>query len=359
MSEKGVADLSIPWYTGICTGKSPLQKWLEEAMLFMNRKVRENYGQLALQTGLQLDEEDGCLYGQVNGFQVTAYAQNPSYPYLLTLAMSAQRPDGPLTKEEIKQFQGAHKQVAALNQKGFFITSTLKNTLTGRQEVLQERFSNALQDLTQFLRNLGFQNSCQACGAKGDTLACYVSGGYLQLCSQCFSSIQQNKTLMQAQLGQRRENPIGGFVGALLGTLIGVVCIILLSQLGYVAAISGVIMAVCALKGYELLGGKLSKKGIVISLILMLVMTFVGDRIDWAIIVSRGLELDLISSFRSISLLMEERIIEPSSYWGNLILLYLFLLLGAIPTIISTLKNAQNQGKIYRLGQSHNISSGI
>ena len=164
---------------------------------------------------------------------------------------------------------------------------------------------------------------------------------------------------MQAQLGQRRENPIGGFVGALLGTLIGVVCIILLSQLGYVAAISGVIMAVCALKGYELLGGKLSKKGIVISLILMLVMTFVGDRIDWAIIVSRGLELDLISSFRSISLLMEERIIEPSSYWGNLILLYLFLLLGAIPTIISTLKNAQNQGKIYRLGQSHNISSGI
>ena len=58
---------------------------------------------------------------------------------------------------------------------------------------------------------------------------------------------------------------MGGVVGALIGSLLGAASIILLSQLGYVAAISGVIMAVCALKGYELLGGKLTKKGVIIS----------------------------------------------------------------------------------------------
>ena len=57
-------------------------------------------------------------------------------------------------------------------------------------------------------------------------------------------------------------------------------------QLGYVAAISGAIMAVCALKGYELLGGKLTKKGVIISVVIMIVMTYVGDRVDWAITVS-------------------------------------------------------------------------
>ena len=46
-------------------------------------------------------------------------------------------------------------------------------------------------------------------------------------------------------------------------------------------------MAVCTLKGYEIGSGKLSKRGIVISVILMLVMTYVGDRLDWAIMIAR------------------------------------------------------------------------
>lgn len=59
---------------------------------------------------------------------------------------------------------------------------------------------------------------------------------------------------------QKKENAVGGIVGALPGSLVGVLCIILLSQMGYVAAVSGVVMAVGVLKGYELLGGKVSKK---------------------------------------------------------------------------------------------------
>ena len=99
---------------------------------------------------------------------------------------------------------------------------------------------------------------------------------------------------------------MSGTVGALLGSLLGVVCIIILRQLGYVAAISGVLMAVCPLKGYELLGGKLSNKGIGIACVIMLVMTFVGDRLDWAIVVSRSLGTDFFTSFRAISYLMAE-----------------------------------------------------
>lgn len=40
----------------------------------------------------------------------------------------------------------------------------------------------------------------------------------------------------------KKENLVGGVVGALIGSLLGVASIVLLSQLGYVAAISGVIM---------------------------------------------------------------------------------------------------------------------
>lgn len=44
------------------------------------------------------------------------------------------------------------------------------------------------------------------------------------------------------------ENIVGGIVGALLGSLLGVLCIVVLGQAGYVAALSGVIMAVGVLK---------------------------------------------------------------------------------------------------------------
>ena len=50
-----------------------------------------------------------------------------------------------------------------------------------------------------------------------------------------------------------RDNVIAGTVGAFLGSLIGVACIVILSKLGYVSAVSavsGLVMAVCAIKGY-------------------------------------------------------------------------------------------------------------
>ena len=47
------------------------------------------------------------------------------------------------------------------------------------------------------------------------------------------------------------DNIITGAVGAFLGSLIGVACIVIVGQLGYVASVSGLVMGVCALKGYE------------------------------------------------------------------------------------------------------------
>ena len=43
----------------------------------------------------------------------------------------------------------------------------------------------------------------------------------------------------------------------------------LVNQFGYIASISGVVMGVCALKGYQILGKKMSLKGIIICVILI------------------------------------------------------------------------------------------
>lgn len=138
---------------------------------------------------------------------------------------------------------------------------------------------------------------------------------------------------------KRRENVAAGVVGAFLGSLIGVACTVIIGQMGYVASISGLVMAVCALKGYEMLGGMLSKKGAVISSVLILLMTFFAHRLTWAIAIASELEWGVLESYRSISYLMEREILESTTYWGDLVMLYLFTLLGAVPTIIGGLRN--------------------
>lgn len=153
--------------------------------------------------------------------------------------------------------------------------------------------------------------------------------------------IEEEVGMMEVEQKRRSGNILTGTVGAFLGSLIGVACIVIMGQLGYVASLSGVVMAVCALKGYELLGGKLTKVGVVISAALLMAMTYFAYRLDYAIAVAKVYEIGIPESFSLIGLLVQVEDIDPGAFWGNLAMLYLFTLVGAVPTIISGLKSGQ------------------
>lgn len=319
----------------------------------MSNKIMQNYEELARTLGLRLDTDGGALYGKRGVYDVLIYAQNANYPYMLSVSVSVQRTAGPLSKEACKAFKRENKPVASLTQKGTNVTMNLKNY--PKLPTLQDNVSNALNALITFLHTEGFQNCCQSCGSE-NTSACYVSGGYMHLCPDCYVKMQHNNTLAASAKQNKSENVIAGTVGALLGSLVGVVSIIIFSQLGYVAILSGIIMAICTLKGYELLGGKLTKKGIIVSVIVMIVMTYVGDRLDWAIVIASALDVPFTLAYQILPDLLYEEVIEMATYVGNLVLQYLFVLLGAVPTIINSLRNNKVKNCIYRLGESETIS---
>ena len=137
------------------------------------------------------------------------------------------------------------------------------------------------------------------------------------------------------------ENVLLGLIGALVGAVLGGASIILLSQLGYIASISGFILAICTLKGYELLGKRLSKKGIVLCVILMIVTPFVADWIDWAIFLMKDYPeygLTLVDSCIMLGELMTEGYVDMFEYVKNLGMIYLFVILGAFGTLKNVLK---------------------
>ncbi len=313
----------------------------------MNRRVVENYEAIAQSLGFRLDKESGVMYGTKGTYSMLLYApQGGSAPYVFCLTASVRRGDGPLTREEQRQLQKENKFVTKVEQKGNRIT--LRFRKINNQDRLREAIRSSMDFLAEFLRQAGFQNCCQTCGQTGATGECIASGAPMLLCSSCYGAMQREAAVKGSKL--QTESVLTGLVGALLGSLVGVASILLLSQLGYVSALSGVLMAVCTLKGYEWMGRRISKKGVVLCVLVMLVMTFVGDWLDWAVLLAQELEVRLAIAFRAMPGLLQEEIIPMSNYLGNLGILYLFVLLGMVPTVHNILRNQAQRGQVRWLG---------
>lgn len=156
-------------------------------------------------------------------------------------------------------------------------------------------------------------------------------------CTNCGTPVTQAPPVYtyQPTQYQKPENVLAGIVGALIGAALGGASIVLLSQIGYVAAISGVILAVCTLKGYELLGGQRSTRGIVISCILMALTPYIADRIDWAIVIAQTFAADGVTfgmAFGAVHDVIAENELVLD-YFKNLGMIYLFTALGALGTL--------------------------
>ena len=141
-------------------------------------------------------------------------------------------------------------------------------------------------------------------------------------------------------------------IGALFGSLVGAAVIVLLGQLGYVSVLSGIAMGFCVLKGYRLLGNRISRKGIVISFLVIALMVYAADRFDWSLSFSRWSEgeVDVITAFQYFPELLREGYINAASYRLNLLLVYVFSVLGAIPTVLNIVRSDRNAKTFSRMG---------
>ena len=109
---------------------------------------------------------------------------------------------------------------------------------------------------------------------------------------------------------KREEHFIAGMTGAFLGSFVGAACIVLVGQLGYTASFCGVIMAVCALRGCRRFAGVLSRKGILFSSCLILSMTYMANKLQYALLVSEAGEMGVFAAFRSLDALLEEGVLD-------------------------------------------------
>lgn len=317
----------------------------------MNKKQLREYEQIAQRLGLAADPETGVIHGTKDGYAVLLYAPNAKAPRVLQILLAAKR-EQPLSADEKKELRANCKAVTALNQRGNLLAADLRG---GFSDKTIASAAEGLDALVDFARRGGFAACCPNCGSEVSAAACDLGGSYALLCDDCFAAAGQAAETKLQEKNARRENVVGGIVGALLGSLVGGISIIVLSRLGYVAVLSGILMGVCTTKGYELLAGKMSKKGAAISLVVMLLMTWFADKLDWAIVISSELGVGLFDSYQAIGQLLEMGAIDSGSYYGNLVMVYIFMLVGAIPMLWSAMKNSKAAARVARMGDSTTV----
>lgn len=140
----------------------------------------------------------------------------------------------------------------------------------------------------------------------------------------------------QTQVRPRENVPLGA-MGAFVGSLLGVACIVLGCRTSYVSIVSGVVMSMCTLKGYEMLGGRLGKAGAVISALMILVMTyFANDLCATFEIMDAVDDIGFFEAYQNIDAYVEAKVVD--GHWGQLLFLYLLDLAGATPMMFSHFK---------------------
>jgi len=147
---------------------------------------------------------------------------------------------------------------------------------------------NEVKEEHQFCRRCGFDmktflsHSFTVCPECGQT--------YLEPTVDCIKCgyTTEPKVIVQ-ETGY--ENKVAGTVGAFIFAAAGGIVYFLLNKIGFVASVSGLVGIVCALKGYEQFGKKLSKYGVIISLVATVFMVVVG----WY----AGLTQDVYDAYRS------------------------------------------------------------
>ena len=160
---------------------------------------------------------------------------------------------------------------------------------------------------------------------------------------------------MNNNITETRENVLAGAVGAFLFSLVGGILWFVLYQIGFLAAVSGLVGVVCAVKGYTFFAKTKNEsvKCLVISSIIAVLVLVVA----WYICVAYDIylvyqewfeagEVDFTYTFFESVQVVPYFFAEPdvlTAYLGDLVKGLLFVILGVISYLASREKKKKQQ----------------
>lgn len=278
-----------------------------------------------------------CMYGNYKGFYLTIEPSDSQYIIKIN-ASSSDDPDNTQLNSFLRNQKNSVKQIADVQTESYYLVITFRTPNLAKN--VPNTINGIVEPIIQYLINGAYVSGCENCGSAMESLNCYeINQGYHYLCETCTNEIQNALQENQQVTQSQKSHFFPGLIGAFLGSLIGCVLWIIIYKLGYIAGIAGAVTGICALKGYEIFGKHLDKKGVIGSVIIMFTSIYLANKLAWT---WEAYDALIYYSFSDIFKSLNDIIAES----GLTADFYKDLIIGYALTILCTYKNIINAFKV-------------
>ena len=304
---------------------------------------------IASELGLQFDEESGSIYGVQSGYLLLLHETDVKNQFRLSVSVSlngnpADSEENELVWDDFKSESLPNLSTLSINQ--YLVSFVVKGAM--RKSKTIEKLQTLITDLVAFLETHHFVQVCAYSGQEGPVGLYQLGDSIFLINEESYQLLKSNLQIEVDSYQNQKENVLLGAVGALLGALIGGAVALFIARLGYVAMVAGIVLGICTIKGYEILGRKVSRKGIVISSIWMVITVFLVNQIDLAMEVVSKLGVEFAFAFRAVNELIFNGDF-PKNYFYNLAMLAVFTLVGAGASISSVWSSHKTKGIVRKI----------
>lgn len=302
--------------------------------------------------GLSFDKKRAVGYGQYGGYTmlIKPCAAN-SRENSISLLMCVQK-NGAAADQSLIDPTALPKDVK-FTASNFLLIFDAK--VTFKADTVIERLVQTAERTASALASAGYTN-CNIEGIEGDTDVYLYKNNYVFLNSSDADKIESELSSAKREYDETPENRVMGIIGGLLGSLAGVLVILLIGRLRRVSVLGGLVMGFVSVFGYKKLGHKLSSAGAVICTVIAVAMSYLAFRIDAA--------LDLVNLCKDIEgaeditfgfcFLYAKTLFEIgdalSTYYTNMFLIMLSGAGGAAATIWGDRATTKNSFKLEKIG---------
>ena len=304
---------------------------------------------IASELGMQFDEDSRSIYGTQSGYLLFLQETDVKNQFRLCVSVSlngnpADTEENELVWDEFKSESLPNLSTLSINQ--YLVSFVVKGAM--RKSKTIEKLQTLITDLVAFLETHHFVQVCAYSGQEGPVGLYQLGDSIFLINEESYQLLKSNLQIEVDSYQNQKENVLLGAVGALLGALIGGAVALFIARLGYVAMVAGIVLGICTIKGYEILGRKVSRKGIVISSIWMVITVFLVNQIDLAMEVVAKLGVEFAFAFRVVNQLIFSGDF-PDNYFYNLAMLAVFTLVGAGVYVSSVWSSHKTKGIVRKI----------
>ena len=236
----------------------------------------------------------------------------------------------------------AVKKVGSAKANGNIVTIRFKSAITANGKA--KNVISSIPEVINWFRMNGYSNCAEETLEPAETKV-FINHGVIHF----YTEEVANQMLIehaeeQATAPVVAENYALGTVFALGGVIVGAILIVIIGQLGYISLVAGVAMGFLTLTAYQKGAGKMSKIGIVICFVLMLIGVYYAHKFDYALSVTRFFhengysDVRMMNAFGVIPEMMEKGIIESADYYTMFAFQCVAALGGAISPLVALLQ---------------------